>query len=140
MTEENVTPNETPTPEPKKERVSTTVVKEKTTSTKAEEKDKSLALSVKGKASNLIMPTITLPNNRPIEASHLTIVRSYRSGGTERPVTAGNFSIGHSITVSGIRPIALSTLKISETYSVMGNRPVASNEIDNPIILMGYLD
>jgi hypothetical protein len=45
-----------------------------------------------------------------------------------------------TLTISGHRPIMASHLKISETYSVMGNRPVASNEIDDPTTLMGFLD
>jgi hypothetical protein len=44
------------------------------------------------------------------------------------------------MTISGNRPIAVSHLAISEMYSVMGNRPVASNEIDDPTALMGFLD
>jgi hypothetical protein len=44
------------------------------------------------------------------------------------------------LAVSGHRPIAASHLQISETYAVMGNRPVASNEIDDPTTLMGFLD
>jgi hypothetical protein len=82
----------------------------------------------------------TLPGNRPIEASHLNIVRTYTSVGGIRPVTAGDMKISSSITVSGHRPIAVSTLKISDVYSVMGNRPVASNDIDDSTGLMGYLD
>ncbi|WLT38512.1 hypothetical protein NON20_01110 [Synechocystis sp. B12] len=46
--------------------------------------------------------------------------------------------VSSTMTVSGNRPIALSHLHISEITA--GNRPVASNEIDDPNTLMGYLD
>jgi hypothetical protein len=81
-----------------------------------------------------------LPNNRPIEASHLKITSTYNSVGAARPVVASGMEISNTLAISGNRPIALSHLKISETYTVMGNRPVASNEIDDPMTLMGFLD
>ncbi|MEB3173972.1 MAG: hypothetical protein VKN60_02110 [Cyanobacteriota bacterium] len=81
-----------------------------------------------------------LPNNRPIEASHLKVVSTYTTVGGVRPVGASGMELSGTLTISGNRPIALSHLKISETYSVMGNRPVASNEIDDPAALMGFLD
>lgn len=81
-----------------------------------------------------------LPQNRPIEPSHLDIVRTYSSVGSARPVTKSGMEVSSTLTISGNRPIALSHLQISETYVVMGNRPVASNEIDDAATLMGYLD
>ena len=48
--------------------------------------------------------------------------------------------ISSTLTISGQRPIMVSHLQVSETYTVMGNRPVAPNEIDDPALLMGYLD
>ncbi|MDJ0688135.1 MAG: hypothetical protein QNJ41_06480 [Xenococcaceae cyanobacterium MO_188.B32] len=81
-----------------------------------------------------------LPNNRPIEPSHLEVVGTYSSLGANRPIAKGSMKISSSITVSGHRPIAVSTLNVSETHTIMGNRPVASNEIDDPASLMGYLD
>ena len=80
-----------------------------------------------------------LPQNRPIEPSHLEIVHTYSSVGSNRPVTKGTIDFNSSLTISGNRPIAVSTLQVSETY-IMGNRPVASNEIDDASTLMGYLD
>ncbi|MEM1367182.1 MAG: hypothetical protein AAGG02_04035 [Cyanobacteria bacterium P01_H01_bin.15] len=80
-----------------------------------------------------------LPNNRPIEVSHLNVVETFREAG-ERPVTTSGIDISSQITVSGNRPIAKSHLQVSETYAVMGNRPVASNQIDDPALLMGYID
>jgi hypothetical protein len=81
-----------------------------------------------------------LPQNRPIEPSHLQIVSTYDSVGSHRPVTKGTVDFNSSLAISGNRPIAVSTLKISESYNVMGDRPVASNEIDDPSTLMGYID
>ena len=103
----------------------------KAKSTEAKE-EKSLALSVQSKS--------LLPQNRPIEPSHLEIVDTYSSVGSNRPVSKGTVKFISSIVISGNRPIAASTLKISESYGVMGNRPVASNESDDTASLMGYLD
>lgn len=96
------------------------------------ENKKTLALSVH--------KNTLLPNNRPIEPSHLDIVKTYSSVGSVRPVTKSAMKVSNTMTISGNRPIAVSTLKVSETYIVMGNRPVASNEIDDSATLMGYLD
>jgi hypothetical protein len=57
-----------------------------------------------------------------------------------RPTAANTFHTVGSVNISGTRPIGSSDLVISETYSVMGNRPVASNTIDDPESLMGFLD
>ncbi|MEA5467942.1 hypothetical protein [Spirulina sp. 06S082] len=80
-----------------------------------------------------------LPQNRPIEPSHLNIVGTYNAMG-ERPVTSSGLEISSSIVISGNRPIAKSILDISETYKVMGNRPVASNDFEDIATLIGYLD
>ncbi len=80
-----------------------------------------------------------LPQNRPVEPSHLEIVHTYTSVGSNRPVTKGTVEFNQSLAISGNRPIAVSTLQVSETY-IMGNRPVAPNEIDDVANLMGYLD
>jgi hypothetical protein len=93
---------------------------------------KTLALSVPQRT--------LLPNNRPIEPSHLQIVKTYSSVGSDRPITKSGIEVSNTMVISGNRPIALSHLQISETYAVMGNRPVASNEIDDPSTLMGYID
>ncbi len=81
-----------------------------------------------------------LPQNRPIESSHLQIVGTYDSVGSARPIVKSDIHIKNTLAVSGQRPISASILKVSDTYSVMGNRPVASNQIDDPLVLMGYLD
>lgn len=85
-------------------------------------------------------PKTLLPGGRPVEESHLQVVSTYTSVGGSRPVVATGMKISSTLTVSGNRPISAGLLKVSETFSVMGNRPVASNEIDDPAALMGYLD
>ena len=102
----------------------------KTTSTK-EENEQALALSVQ--------PRTLLPQNRPIEPSHLEIVHTYSSVGSDRPVSKGTVKFNNSLAISGNRPIAASTLQVSESY-IMGNRPVASNESDETTALLEYLD
>ena len=115
----------------------TTEVKVATTKTKATTssietaKEQALALSVQ--------PKSMLPQNRPIEPSHLQIVNTYSSVGSNRPVSKGTVEFSSSIVISGNRPIAASTLQVSNSY-IMGNRPVASNESDETTTLMGYLD
>ncbi|MEM9276356.1 MAG: hypothetical protein AAGA80_25900 [Cyanobacteria bacterium P01_F01_bin.143] len=88
----------------------------------------------------LSVPQTLLPGNRPIEPSHLEIVKTYSSVGSARPVTKSGMKISSTMVISGNRPIALSSLEVSDTLVIMGNRPVASNDIDDPSILMGYLD
>ncbi len=115
----------------------TTEIKVTTTKTKATTssietaKEQGLALSVQ--------PKSMLPQNRPIEPSHLQIVNTYSSVGSNRPVSKGTVEFSSSIVISGNRPIAASTLKVSDSY-IMGNRPIASNESDETTTLMGYLD
>ncbi|MGH2414119.1 MAG: hypothetical protein ACRDEA_10595 [Microcystaceae cyanobacterium] len=121
---------------------------EPTKSTRATKKpaNEVVALSVKDKLEatshglKLLEQPGGLPGNRPIEASHLHVVSTYTSVGGSRPVTASGMEVSGTLAISGNRPIAVSHLNVSETYSVMGNRPVASNEIDDPTVLMGYLD
>ncbi len=134
MTVEKVEGNGNQTNEPLKpaETAKTTT---RTAASKA--KPEVTALSLKNETSQ---GGLRLPNNRPIEASHLNIVSTYRSLGGTRPIVASGMEMSGTLAISGNRPIAVSHLKISETYSVMGNRPVASNETDDPIALMGYLD
>lgn len=78
--------------------------------------------------------------NRPIEASHLNIVSTYSSMGSLRPITASTMKLHDTMIISGNRPISANSLVISEIYKVMGSRPVASNDIDDPALLMGFLD
>ena len=87
-----------------------------------------------------LSPKTTLVGNRPIEPSSIELAESFAAGGNIRPVVKSNLEIVGTISSSGLRPITASTLQISETYRVMGDRPVASNEIDDPATLMGYID
>lgn len=79
-------------------------------------------------------------NNRPIEPRHLQVVDTYTTVGSLRPITKSSLDIKGMLTLSGSRPIVSSHLKISQEFKIMGNRPVASNEIDDVLLLMGYLD
>ena len=111
----------------------TTAAKTNSTSktTKKESEEQSLALSTQ--------PPAMLPQNRPIEPSHIDIVHTYSSVGSDRPVSKGTVEFSSSLAISGNRPIAASTLQVSDSY-IMGRRPIASNESDDTATLMGYLD
>ncbi|GBF80984.1 hypothetical protein [Aphanothece sacrum] len=143
MTTEKVDINGTQAKEPEKVAAATKTV---TRSQKLQEDKQASALSVKEKSAKgshglqLLTEPSYLPGNRPIEASHLNIVSTYGSLGTTRPVVASGMEVSGTLTISGERPIMASHLHISETYNVMGDRPVASNEIDDPELLMGFLD
>lgn len=78
--------------------------------------------------------------NRPIEPRHLEVFSTYGSMASIRPVMKSHLDIVGSLSISGNRPITASHLNISEALTIMGNRPVASNDIDDPMMLMGYLD
>ena len=103
----------------------------KAASTKKEGEEQSLALSTQ--------PRSILPQNRPIEPSHLEIVNTYSSVGSNRPVTKGTVDFNSSLAISGNRPIAASTLQVSDSF-IMGNRPIAANESDDTAVLLEYLD
>lgn len=91
-------------------------------------------------ALKLATKTTLLPGNRPVEPNHLDIVHTYSSVGSLRPVTKSDLNVKNTIVLSGNRPISSGTLDISKDVIIMGNRPVASNQIDDPFILMGFLD
>ena len=114
--------------------------KAKTTTTKAQTDTKAKTTTAKNEKSSAlsVQPKTLLPQNRPIEPSHIEIVNTYSSVGSNRPVSKGSVDFSSSMVISGNRPIAASTLKISESH--LGNRPVASNEADDTAALMGYLD
>ena len=137
MAEENKpsTPAKPSTSNSKATATKTTATKTTSTSkagsAKKEGEEQSLALSTQ--------PRTLLPQNRPIEPSHLEVVNTYSSVGSNRPVTKGEVEFSSSLAISGNRPIAASTLQVSDSY-IMGNRPVASNEADDTAVLMGYLD
>ncbi|MEB3278345.1 MAG: hypothetical protein VKK42_05410 [Lyngbya sp.] len=106
-----------------------------TKATKADSSDNSAPTQIQVAQSAMIMP------NRPIEESHLEVVGTIM----------GNRPIFKTESVSGIsfvqsedavgamanRPVATTHLQIT---SMMANRPIASNQVDDPYALMGYLD
>lgn len=102
-------------------------------STAAKKKEEVVALSVKEPA------RLGLPNNRPIEPSHLHITSTFRAVGGDRPITEGTMEISSTMTISGNRPIMASHLHASDMY-IMGKRPIAPNETDDMADLIGYLD
>lgn len=110
-------------------------------------------------AIQLMQPSVPLPNNRPIGVTGLQVIDIIHVAGSDRPITAGKQKVSemfHSagerpvmaatlkvsevFNIAGDRPVMAGTLKISEIYSSMGTRPVASNEIDDAVSLMGFLD
>ncbi|MGF1491830.1 MAG: hypothetical protein ACFBSC_05115 [Microcoleaceae cyanobacterium] len=79
--------------------------------------------------------------NRPIEESHLEIVGTLM-GGNRPIVKAESASIAlvpseDSVGAMANRPVGASDLHVT---GILMNRPVASNQVDNPYTLMGYLD
>lgn len=145
MTAQKTDTNGTQTSETQKTTTANKTTTRSSRSTATEEKQTS-ALSVKDKTNTtaqgiqLITEPGLLPGNRPVEASHLKVVSTYKSVGASRPVVASGMEVSSTLTISGQRPIMVSHLQVSETYTVMGNRPVAPNDIDDPALLMGYLD
>ncbi|WP_413167007.1 hypothetical protein ACL6C3_09935 [Capilliphycus salinus ALCB114379] len=108
-----------------------------TKSTKAESSENSAPtqIQVAHHQSAMIMP------NRPIEESHLEVVGTIMGN---RPIfkteSASGISFVHSEDAVGAmanRPVATTHLQIT---SMMANRPIASNQVDDPYALMGYLD
>jgi hypothetical protein len=91
-------------------------------------------------ALELANPYPLMYGNRPIQPNHLQIVTSYTSNGSIRPVVKSGLDIKEMMSISGARPITSSHLNISKSVQIMGSRPVASNQIDDVLLLMGYLD
>jgi hypothetical protein len=136
MTEEQQGPNTTPNEEAASK---TTAANRSRRPRAGSSKDESALVKPKHIGGLDLLPTPKgMPSNRPIEASKIHVVSTYGSMGATRPVGASTMEVSSTMTVSGNRPIALSHLHISEITA--GNRPVASNEIDDPNTLMGYLD
>lgn len=73
---------------------------------------------------------------RPVEMSHQQVVHAPNG----RPVMSSTIQVHEMFKSSGERPIEGSHLLISQLYAVMGNRPIASNDIDDPKALMGFID
>ncbi|KKD36388.1 hypothetical protein WN50_20000 [Limnoraphis robusta CS-951] len=103
--------------------------------TKAQSSENSTPTQIQVAHSAMIMP------NRPIEESHLEVVGTIMGN---RPIfkteSVSGISFVHSEDSVGAmanRPVAISHLQIT---SMTVNRPVASNDVDDPYALMGYLD
>ena len=86
-------------------------------------------------ASNLSVFS-TILNDRPIVATNLRVVEYVGS----RPIFASDVIVRDDLTLPGGRPIVASDPHLLEASLLPGGRPIASNEIDDPIALMGYLD
>lgn len=80
-----------------------------------------------------------LPNNRPISVSNLKVIES-DSLPHNRPVFASAIAVVNSESLPNNRPVVASNLAIAKLGFLPGNRPIASNEIDDPEDLMGFLD
>jgi len=114
------------------------------------------ALQVRPESTSPIVSTFRVAGDRPVYAGTLAISETYSIAGSirpvqasrqhvvemmgDRPIMASGLDIGSTFQSSGLRPISAASLVISESYRSMGDRPVASNEIDNPVLLMGFLD
>ncbi|NJO41527.1 MAG: hypothetical protein HC769_03405 [Cyanobacteria bacterium CRU_2_1] len=79
----------------------------------------------------------TILNNRPIVASHLRVLEMLPGN---RPVFASEMIVRDDLTLPGGRPIVASDPKLLQASLLPGGRPIASNEIDDPVALMGFLD
>ena len=106
-----------------------------TQSGKEESTENTAPTQIQGASTALGMP------NRPIEHSDLEVTGTLMGN---RPIvkadSAMSVSLIQSEEVTGAmanRPVAATHLQI--TAMVM-NRPIASNQIDDPNTLMGYLD
>ncbi|MEL7038057.1 MAG: hypothetical protein AAFO04_20930 [Cyanobacteria bacterium J06592_8] len=102
---------------------------------KAESTQNTASTQIQVAQSAMIMP------NRPIEESHLEVVGMISRN---RPVfkteSASGMTFVHSEDTVGAmanRPVAHTQLQIT---SMVANRPIASNQVDDPYALMGYLD
>jgi hypothetical protein len=101
-----------------------------------------------------IVDTISEAGIRPIVASDLQIYASYLNGRPvaasnlkvaemlpgDRPVFASDLKIVDAGLLPGDRPIMASDPHLLEASLLPGNRPIASNEIDDPTSLMGFID
>ncbi|NJK60627.1 MAG: hypothetical protein HC918_10830 [Oscillatoriales cyanobacterium SM2_1_8] len=114
------------------------------------------ALQVRPEPASAIVSTFRVAGERPVYAGTLVVSETYSIAGSirpvqasrqrvlemmgDRPIMASGLDISDTFRSSGLRPIGAASLVISESYRSMGDRPVASNQIDNPVMLMGFLD
>jgi hypothetical protein len=76
---------------------------------------------------------------RPIEPSHLEVLDITTIPG-HRPIFASHLQVVNSDLLPGHRPIMASDPELLNAPMLMMNRPIASNEVDDPETLMGFLD
>jgi hypothetical protein len=81
----------------------------------------------------------TILNNRPIEASNLTVLDTNSIPG-HRPIFASELHVLDTMSLPGHRPIVASDPQLLEASTLPGGRPIASNELDDSATLMGFLD
>ena len=94
-----------------------------------------------GAATQIQVASAMVYMNRPIEHSQLEVAgmlspnRPIFKSNTENDVAL--IHLEDAVGALANRPIEASHLQIT---SMVMNRPIASNEIDNPLTLMGFLD
>lgn len=100
-----------------------------------------------------VVGTIQSSGVRPIAASHLAVYGTLMGG---RPIEANALKIADMVGDSPIfyndvemiegdngifgRPIMVSDPALMNAEEGFGSRPIASNQIDDPLALMGYID
>jgi hypothetical protein len=100
-----------------------------------------------------VVSTMTVAGDRPVVASHLELFGSFLNGRPiesssvkvfemlgDRPVFESGFQIVDDGGLPGGRPIMASRPELLEASVLPGGRPIASNDIDDPVTLMGFLD
>lgn len=81
----------------------------------------------------------TILNNRPIMASNIRVAE-HNVLADRRPIFCSDLVFRDDLTLPGGRPIVASDPRLLEASLLPGGRPIASNEIDDPETLMGFLD
>lgn len=79
----------------------------------------------------------TILNGRPILSSNLKVAEMLPGN---RPIFFSDFQSVSALTLSGDRPVMASAAGLMTAEKLPGDRPIFSNDIDNPLELMGYID
>lgn len=101
-----------------------------------------------------VVETLTVAGVRPIAASHMALVGSFLNGRPisassikvldtlpgDRPIFASEIKMVEGTMLPGDRPIMVSDPHLLQASLLPGNRPIASNDIDDPESLMGFID
>jgi hypothetical protein len=80
----------------------------------------------------------SLPGNRPMTASHMVVLNDDTLP-NHRPVMKSGLVVVDTDTLPNHRPIVRSSVDFRHAPMVL-KRPIASNQIDSPRDLMGFLD